>query len=77
MLHILFLHYLLLHYLLLHSLMFYYVNVAPQWNLFMADILYSGHLSTTDTFLRNRWNDSQTLITQPPCSAHFIADTYL
>ena len=46
-----------------------------QWNLFIADILYSGHLSTVDTFLRNGWNPCETLITKPLCSGHFIADT--
>ena len=45
--------------------------LSLQWNLHTADILYSGHLSTTDFFLRNRWNDAQTLITRPLCSGHF------
>ena len=31
---------------------------------------------TADTSLQ-RWNDGQTLITEPPCSRHFIADTAL
>ena len=45
-----------------------------QWNLLIADILYSGHLSAADTFLGNGWNPGQTLITKPLCSGHFIAD---
>ena len=40
-------------------------------------ILYSRHLSTTNTFLRNGWNDAETLITKPLCSRHFITDTSL
>ena len=48
-----------------------------QWNLFIADILYSGYLSTADTFLENGWNPGQTLIIKPLCSEHFIADTIL
>ena len=46
-----------------------------QWNLLIPDILYSRHLSTTDTFLGSGWNDGQTLITKPPCSGHLIANT--
>ena len=41
------------------------------------DILYSGHLSTTDTFLRDGLNDGQTLITKPLCSGRFIAEFIL
>ena len=48
-----------------------------KWNLFIAYIRYSGHLFTTDTFLRNGWNDDQTLIVKPLCSGHFIAGTSL
>ena len=48
-----------------------------QSNLIIASILYSGHLSTTDNFLRSGLNDGQTLITKPPFSGHFIADTSL
>ena len=48
-----------------------------QWNLLIADILSSGHLSTANTFLGNGWNPGQTLITKPLCSRHFIADTIL
>ena len=53
-------------------------NVLPiKPTLLIADILYSEHLSTTDTFLKNGWNDGQTLITKPPRSGNFIADTSL
>ena len=49
-----------------------------QWNLLIAAILSSGHLSTATTFLGNGWNPGQTLITKPLCSGHlYIADTIL
>ena len=47
-------------------------NVLPiNPTLLIADILYSEHLSTTGTFLRNGWNDGQTLITKPARSGNF------
>ena len=49
--------------------------VKIQWNLLIADILFSGHVSTTDTFLRNWRNDDQILIIKLLCSGHSIADT--
>ena len=53
-------------------------NVLPiNPTLLIADILYSEHLSTTGTFLRNGWNDGQTLLTKPPRSGNFTADTSL
>ena len=57
----------------------FYINSFSniQWNLLIADILYSGHLSTADTFLGNGWNPGQTLTTKLLCSGHFIADTTL
>ena len=51
--------------------------LSLQWNILTPDILYRRHLSTTDFFLRNEWNDAQTLITRPLCSRHFIANTSL
>ena len=43
----------------------------------IANILYSEDLSTRDNFLRNGWNDGQTLITKPLYSKHFMVDTSL
>ena len=51
--------------------------LSLQWNLLTADILYRGHLSTTDFFLSNGWNDAQTLKAKPLCSWQFIANTSL
>ena len=36
-----------------------------QWNLSIADMLYSGHLSIADTFPKNGWNHGQSLIEKP------------
>ena len=53
-----------------------------QWNLSIADTLYSGHLVIADTFSRNWTNHRQTLIEKPLYSGHFysghlvIADTF-
>ena len=38
---------------------------------------YSGHLSTTDVFFSNWWNDSQTLIIKCLFTGCFTADTSL
>ena len=46
------------------------IRTWTQWNLSMADIPYIGHLFTTDTFLKNGWNDGETLITKSLCSGH-------
>ena len=51
--------------------------LSLQWNLLTVDILCSGHLSTADFFLRNGWNDGQTLTTKPLCSGNFIVSTSL
>ena len=40
----------------------------------ITDFLYSEHLFTTNTFLRNAWNDCPKLIAKPLYSAHFITD---
>ena len=39
-----------------------------QWNLSIADMLYSGHLSIADTFPENGWINGQSLIEKPPYS---------
>ena len=48
-----------------------------QWNLFIAGIFYCRQLSTTNTFLRNGWNDIQTLMTKPPWSRDRNVDTIM
>ena len=61
---------------------FHNKNLFIQWNLSIADTLYSGHLVIADTFSRNWTNHGQTLIEKPLYSGHFysghlvIADTF-
>ena len=40
----------------------------------ITDFLYSEHLFTRNTFLRNAWNDCPNLIAKSLYSAHFITD---
>ena len=40
----------------------YQTLVLAQWNLFIADMLYSGHLSIMGTLYKNRWNHGHSLI---------------
>ena len=50
-----------------------------QWNLSIADMLYSGHLSIADTFFRNQLSKAtiQLLHFEPLYSGHlFVADTF-
>ena len=50
-----------------------------QWNLSIADMLYSGHLSIANTFYRNQLSQAmvKTLYFKPLYSGHLsIADTY-
>ena len=44
-----------------------------QSNLYIADMLYNGHLVIADTFLRNWPNHGQTLIEKPLKSGHFYS----
>ena len=46
-----------------------------QWNLSIADMLYSGHLVIADTFCSDRENLGQTLLKNPLYCGQFIADT--
>ena len=48
--------------------------LSLQWKLLTMDFLYSRHLSTTNFFLRDGWNGTQTLKMKPQCSGHFIAN---
>ena len=50
-----------------------------QWNLSIADMLYSGHISITDSFLRNQLSPVMVtlLYIEPLYSEHLsIADTF-
>ena len=51
------------------------LDIKIQWNLLLVNIIYSGHLFTTDTFLRNGMNEGQTLITRPLCRGHIKVNT--
>ena len=48
--------------------------LSLQGKLLAVDFLYSRHLSTTNFFLRDGWNGTQTLKMKPQCSGHFIAN---
>ena len=53
--------------------------IEIQWNLFVADMLYSGHLPIADTFFRNQLSPTMVkpLYFEPLYSGHLsIADTF-
>ena len=55
-----------------------YSTTKIQWNLSIADMLYSGHFSITDTLHNNGWNHGHSFIGKPLYSAHLsIALTIL
>ena len=54
-------------------------DMALQWNLYIADMLYSGHFSIEDTFSRNQLYPAMVkpLYFEPLYSGHIsIADTF-
>ena len=51
------------------------LRLFVQWNLSIADMLYSGHQDLADTFCSDWENHGQTLIKNPLYSGQFTADT--
>ena len=43
----------------------YWKKNTLEWNLSVADMLYSGHLFIADTIHKNRWNHGHSLIEKP------------
>ena len=44
---------------------FILISIQIQWNLSIADMLYSGHLSIADNISKNGWNHGHSLIEKP------------